>query len=154
MIRKFKLKKIAGPSGTFAGYVLLFLGIITAIFVISGVPVVIFGLYLSFGYFCATIDADNRRVRSGIMLFGWAISGKWIEIDDTYYLDVMQEKSQYTIYKSSNQTLNLDQTDFKIYIFSAHHSKKIAIALCHNEEETHEKSLVIQDLLQIKKPES
>jgi hypothetical protein len=153
MIRQYKLHKIAGPSGTFAGYVLLAFGIITSIFVLSGIVVLIIGFYLSFGYFCSTVDADNRRVRSGVMLFGWAISGKWIEIDDTYKTEIRKVKDRYTVYSSANRSLDMDQTDYKIFIFSTQHSKRISLAVFDNQAEAQEKVEVIRDLLQLKKPE-
>lgn len=153
MIRKFKLHKIAGPSGTFAGYILLIFGAITSIFVITGLPVLILGLYLAFGYFSSTIDADNRRVRSGIMLFGWSLSGKWIEIDDTYLPKIRQVKTRHTVHSAGNRTLDLNQIVYKIVLISSVHSREFSLAVFQDEQEAQDQSLIIQDLLQLKKPE-
>ena len=154
MIRKFKLHKIAGPSGTFAGYILLIFGVITSFFVISGIPVLILGLYLSFGYFCSTIDADNRRVRSGIMLFGWAISGRWIYIDDSFSSETRKVKTRHTVYSSGNRSLDLNQTDYLIFVVSKILSKQILISVVPDQQEANEMVKVIDDLLQLKKPEN
>jgi hypothetical protein len=153
MVRTFKLHKMAGPSGTFAGYLLLIFGVITSFFVLSGIPVLIIGLYLSFGYFCSTVDADNRRVRSGIMLFGWAISGKWILIDDSYITEFRQIKTKHTVYSSSNRSLDLNQIVYQISLVSNSTSKKFVVAVFQDKQEADENVKIIEDLLRIKKPE-
>lgn len=154
MIRRYKLNKIAGPSGTFAGYILLIFGAVSSVFVLSGIPILILGLYLSFGTYCSTIDADQRKVRSGIMLFGWAISGKWINIDDTYKTEIRKIKGRHTVYSSGNRSLNIEEVYFKIYVYSVQDSTRAAITIVKDEVEAREKVTVIRDLLQLKKPES
>lgn len=151
MTRQFKLHKIAGPSGTFAGYILLIFGIISSIFVISGVVVLILGLFLSFGDYCSTIHAEKRRVKTGIKIFGWSISGKWIEIDDSYNTEISKSNGRYTVYSKGNRKLEIENKGFKIFVRSEIQTKSIAVAFCTNLAEAQEKEAIIRDLLQLKK---
>jgi len=128
MTHDYKTGKMAGPSGTFSGYILVIFGVIATIFTLTGILVFIVGLYLAFGHFCSSIDSENRRVRKGIKLFGWAVSGRWTDVDDTYVPEIRKVKCKYTVYSSTNRKLELEQTDYKIYIYSAQHSKRIALA--------------------------
>jgi hypothetical protein len=151
MTRVYKPGKIAGPSGTFSGYVLLFFGIITTIFTLTGIVVFIIGLYLSFGHYCSTIDSENRRVKKGIKLFSWAIYGRWILIDDSYKTEIRKAKRKNTVYNSSDGKPELEQADYKIYIYSTRPSKRIDIAKFKELIEAQNEMTTIREMLRLEK---
>jgi hypothetical protein len=153
MTHDYKLGKIAGPSGTFSGYVLVVFGIISTIFTFSGIVVLIIGLYLAFGQFCSMIDSENRKLKMGIKLFGWAIPDRWTEIDDTYKLEIRKVKGKYTVYSSSNRKLELEQTDFKIFIYSTLYSRRMAIAKFKELDKAQNEIETIRELLKLKMTE-
>jgi hypothetical protein len=154
MVLNYKLNKIAGPSGTFSGYILLIFGIISTIFTLTGVVVLIIGLFLAFSYYCSSIDSENRRVRNGIKLFSWVISGRWTDVDDTYKTEIRKVKGKYTVYSSSNRKLELEQTDYKIYIYSTQHSKRIALAKFKDFDKAKDEIKTIMELLKIYKEDN
>jgi hypothetical protein len=128
MVHKNKLDKIAGPSGTFSGYVLLTFGLIATFFSLTGIIVVLLGILLAFAFNCSEIDSEKRIIRSGIIIFRWTFFLNKIEINDSYRLEIKHVKAKYSVYSASNRKLDIAQTDYRIYIYSSEHLNRILLA--------------------------
>jgi hypothetical protein len=149
MIYKYKLDKIAGPSGTFAGYVLFIFGIITTVFSLTGILVLLLGAFLAFCYNCSEIDPEKRNVLSGIMISRWYLFWKNIEIDDSYKLEIKHVKAKYSVYSSSNRKLDINQKDYRIYIFSSIHLNRTLLAKFDDLTEAQNEAEKIKNLIRV-----
>jgi hypothetical protein len=63
MIQKYKLEKLTGPSGIFAGYVLLIVGIITIYFTLTSIAIILLGGLMAFSFRRSEIDPVEKRYR-------------------------------------------------------------------------------------------
>jgi hypothetical protein len=148
MIQHYKLDKLFGPSGTFAGYLLLIVGLITVYFTLAAIPLILLGGIMAFSYFSSQIDTLKKRYRMNLNLFGFYPIGKWIEFQKTD--DILYQKftGKYTAYSRSNRQINSLQTDFRVVLLTQNSKKKIHLAKFTSEQAAREAAIKIQQLLQ------
>lgn len=96
MKEDYRLGKLFGQTIIYAGYFLLFSGVIFSCFSITGLFLVIAGIFVVFTYEGTIIDFDRRRLKNYICLFGWVKAGKWYGVD--YF-------RKFTIYTSGRRSI-------------------------------------------------
>jgi hypothetical protein len=92
---EYSLGKLFGQTWIYAGYLLIVSGVAISFFSITGLFLVLAGIFVVFSYKGTIVDFDKRRLKSYICLFGWFKAGKWYSVDHF---------SKFTIYTSGRRS--------------------------------------------------
>lgn len=111
-----RLDKLFGPSGSFAGFVILLAGLVALYFSLTAIFLVLIGAFAGFTTTCAIIDYAGRSVRYTTAIFGFIHTGKWIGVEKTMTLKVQQSGRNYRAYSRSNRVLDIRERDFSIVL--------------------------------------
>jgi len=116
MIVKYKLDKSFGPSGTFAGYALIVIGLITTYSSWIGLLLIIIGAFMGFSSTGTVIDTDNKRIKFLNNLFGFIKTGKWVDIDPAMKVGIKESNVTWTTFSRSNRSIDTVKKDFRIVL--------------------------------------
>ena len=116
MILKNKLDKSFGPSGAFAGYTILIIGIVTTYTNWGGLLLVVVGALMGFSSTSTVIDTDKKRIMFSNNLFGIIQTGKWMDIDDTMKVGIKESNVTWTTFSRSNRSIDTMNKDFRIVL--------------------------------------
>jgi hypothetical protein len=116
MIVKNKLDKSFGPSGTFAGYTIFIIGLITTYTNLGGLILVLVGAFMGFSSTSTLIDLDKKRIMFSNNLFGFIKTGKWIDIDPTMKVGIKESNITWTTFSRSNRSIDSVKKDFRIVL--------------------------------------
>ncbi len=112
-----KIDKFFGDNASFAGYILILAGVAIAVsFNISGIILIIFGLFMSFTYTGAEIDIENRKYRFYNKLFGLFKIGRFKDLSIFRGLKVERFSGSYNTYRRSNRKLSNLFNDYRIVL--------------------------------------
>ena len=114
MILKNKLDKSFGPSGTFAGYIIFVVGIITTYSNWAGILLVLVGALMGFSSTSTIIDATGKRIMFSNNFFGFIRTGKWIDLNATMKLGIKESNITWTTFSRSNRSIDTVKKDFRI----------------------------------------
>jgi len=117
MIKKNKLDKAFGPSGSGAGYFMLIAGLAVSYNYIGGVILVLIGAFIGFTSTSCLIDTEKKRVKFSNDIFGIIPTGKWIEVKPEMSLRIKKNHIGYTTFSRSNRQLDIHERDFRIVLF-------------------------------------
>ncbi|WP_439182280.1 hypothetical protein [Carboxylicivirga taeanensis] len=110
--------KTFGPVGSFSGVVLFTLGVVFFIMgYLGAIILVLIGAFIAFTKPYTTIDFEQRRVRSGDLLFGVAKTGKWQKIQADMQIGFWHSNKVYRTYSRSNRALDITQEQDLICLF-------------------------------------
>ncbi len=110
--------KTFGPVGSFTGIVLFTLGLVFFLLgYLGGIVIVLIGAFIGFTKQYTTIDFEQNRVRYGDMLFGFAKTGKWQEIQSDMQIGFWHSNKVYRTYSRSNRTLDITQKQDLICLY-------------------------------------
>ena len=136
-----------GPSGTFAGYSLIVFGAIVTYFSITGLILIVAGMFMAFTYEGTLIDYDTRRLESYTSLFGIYKAGKWINADDFSKFNIYRSRRSSTTYSRGNVPLTINSNDIRLALLNESGSQKIIINKYDSFESARtEMSELIKDL--------
>lgn len=136
-----------GPSGTFAGYSLMVFGAIGTYFSITGLILIVAGMFMAFTYQGTLIDFDLRKIKSYTSLFGLFKSGKWINADDFSKFYIYRSRRSSTTYSRGNVPLTINSNDIRLALLNDSGSLKIIINKYDSfESARREMSELIRDL--------
>ena len=121
-----KLDSFFGPSGTFAGYMLMAAGGITIIKGYGAILIAI-GALMSFTYIGTEIDFKKNRYRSYSKWFGLIKSGKWTSINEIRELKVIRSQVGYTSYSMGNRPLDIKKKDYRVIMQKDHPKDKVVV---------------------------
>jgi hypothetical protein len=138
MILKNKLDKSFGPSGTFAGYTIFVVGLVTTYSNWGGILLVIVGAFMSFSSTGTIIDTDKKRIRFSNNLFGFIQTGKWIDIDPSMKLGIKESNITWTTFSRSNRSIDTVKNDFRIVLCDSGENEIMEIS----KKESHESAKV------------
>jgi len=116
MILKNKLDKSFGPSGTFAGYTILVIGIAVTWLNWGGLLLVVVGAFMGLSYTSTVINTDIKKIRYLNNLFGFIPLGKWMDIDASMKLGIKESNVTFTTYSQSNRSIDTVKNDFRIVL--------------------------------------
>jgi hypothetical protein len=116
MMVKNKLDKSFGPSGTFAGYTIFIIGLITTYTNLGGLILVLVGAFMGFSSTSTLIDLDKKRIMFSNNLFGFIKTGKWIDIDPTMKVGIKESNITWTTFSRSNRSIDSVKKDFRIVL--------------------------------------
>ena len=116
MILKNKLDKSFGPSGTFAGYMIFIVGLITTYSNWGGLILVLAGAFMGFSSTSTFIDLDKKRIMFSNNLFGFIKTGKWIDLEATMKVGIKESNITWTTFSRSNRSIDTAKKDFRIVL--------------------------------------
>lgn len=120
MKETFKFEKAFGPVASFSGYVILITGLIVTYFSLTGLILVLFGVFVGFTNSSTTIDYANKKAKFSNNIFGFIKIGKWLDITDGMSIGIKKSNKTYRTYSRSNRILDIATKQIKIYLFDLH----------------------------------
>ncbi len=106
MIINNKIDKVFGPSGVFAGYVLMTVGLISSFYYPTALILLVIGGYTAFTTSGTIIDTDKKRIKHYISHFGLLKSGKWLELESFTGIQISRSNISYSTFSRSNRQLD------------------------------------------------
>ncbi|MFZ4520559.1 MAG: hypothetical protein ACOYNC_02570 [Bacteroidales bacterium] len=119
MKTKNNLDKTFGPSGSFAGLILLAAGIILVYFYFSGFTLILIGGFVGLTSTSAMIDDDKKRVKFSNNIFGIISIGKWIPVVPSMKIFIKELQQTYRSYSQGNRAHDLTKKDFRLMLTDA-----------------------------------
>ena len=148
----FKLDKVFGPSGTFAGYVLIITGVLSFFVmenpIASLIPVLI-GAFVAFSTTGTQLDLDLRKVRGYTAYFGFFKSGKWQDLDLYDQIQIAEPVIHYRTYSRSNRSLDIYKKDYRIMLLGDHLRLRIPLQKFKSYEQADMVAEKVSSLLNI-----
>jgi hypothetical protein len=135
MIKHYKLHKICGPSGIFAGYVLLVTGILTVYFTLTAIPLLLLGIFMSFSYRESQIDMETKMYRTDILLGGFLTVGEWHDFRNSDSILVEKITGRYLPFSRKSDKLRPFQPVFRISVKNAERKRPVILAEFPEESE-------------------
>ena len=147
MIIKSKLDKAFGPSGTFAGYTIFVIGILTTYSNWGGLLLVLVGAFMGFSSTSTLIDLDKKKLKFSNNLFGFIQTGKWIDIDTTMKVGIKESNITWTTFSRSNRSIDTVKKDFRIAIYDSEEKEIMEISKHDSLESAMKKLKIIGEKL-------
>jgi hypothetical protein len=147
-ILNYKLDKLTGSSGIFAGYVLLVVGLITVYFTLTAIPLILLGGIMAFSFQSSQIDLVKRCYRYNLNLFGLWPMGRWKDFNKGDKILVQNFKGKSTTYSASNRQLDITNSDFRVILQLEGDVKKVALAKFQAEPEALELAGKLREIIQ------
>lgn len=131
-----KLEKLFPPAASFAGYIILIVGLLIFVYnLIAGLVISVFGGFMSFTYSGIQIDLESRRFRKYICIFGIK-HGVWITLNNYPYITILHKNIVTTAYSRSNRPATTsDENYFDICILNDTQQEKIIIKRLKSKEQ-------------------
>jgi len=139
MILKNKLDKSFGPSGTFAGYTIFVIGLVTLYATWGGLLLVIVGAFMGFSSTSTVIDTDKKKIRYLNNLFGFIPAGKWMDMDASMKLGIKESNVTWTTYSRSNRSIDTEKNDFRIVLCDSGEKEIMEISKSNSVETVKER---------------
>ncbi|MBW6480525.1 MAG: hypothetical protein K0B37_13945 [Bacteroidales bacterium] len=108
-----------GPVGATAGKILFLAGLVITWFYVSGLILVLIGAFVGFTSTITWIDFDKKRLRFATRLFGFIPTGKWIFVHKDMKLGIKKSNQVWRAYSRGNQTLDIADNDYVLFLFDA-----------------------------------
>ena len=150
---EFKLDKVFGPSGTFAGYILMLTGAISFFVMenpVSSLVPVLIGAFVAFSTTGTQLDLDLKKVRSYTAYFGFFKSGKWQSLDLYDQIQIAEPVIHYRTYSRSNRSLDIYKKDYRIMLLGDHLRMRIPLQKFKSYEQADMEAEKVSTLLNIR----
>ena len=142
-----KIDKIFGPSGVFAGYVLIAIGGISSFFYPGALILLFIGVYTAFTTTGTTIDTDKKKVKHYISHFGLFRSGKWLPLESFSAIKIAKSNLRYTSFSRSNRSTEMKKTGYRITLVTDNKKSGIPVMHCSLLPEAKQKAEELSQLL-------
>jgi len=135
-MRTYRIEKVFGTSGSFAGLAMAAAGVfVSVLYDLTGLFLVIPGLFMSITYEGSTIDPARRRIRNFTSLFGLIPYGKWHDADEFNRFTIYRSTKSATMYSRGNVPLNIKNVDVRLALLSRDGKVKLIINRFRSFEE-------------------
>jgi hypothetical protein len=115
-VRNNKFGKFFGTSLTYSGYAFIIAGLLMVSTSVMALLLIIPGFFIAFTYYGTIIDAENKRVKPYISLFGFIRTGKWIETVKFSNFVIEKSTRKFTAYSRANIALESRITEINLAI--------------------------------------
>ena len=133
MVINNRINLTFGSAGSFAGYILLIVGLAT-INGWAGIILVLIGSFFAFSFTATTIDKEKNRCRQFTQLFGLFKVGDWEELSIYNEIAFRKNESVFRINSLSNRSISSKSNSYLIYLLSEFTKNKIVVKKCKNKE--------------------
>ena len=130
MIINNKLDKVFGPSGTFAGYTIIVVGIIFAFHSIGSIILIIPGAFTAFSTTGTLIDTEKKKIKYYTSYFGLTKTGKWLDMNIFSEIRLSRSIISYRAYSRSNRQTETNKTGYRINFYSNSNKTRIPVMHC------------------------
>jgi len=143
------LDKSFGPTASFAGLILVFVGIILLPFYWTGAILIVIGALIGFTVSGCEIDADTKLVRQYHMYFGVFKSGSWQRLDKYTSIRVVKTRNSYRTFSLSNRATVNTQEDFRVVLEAGNPQSRLEVMKSKSREEAMEEAQQLSNILGI-----
>ena len=133
-----KIGFVFQPAQRFAGWVLIFAGLLTAYLQgTAALLITIFGLVVTLLKKYMFIDLENHRIKSSKSFFPWMPTGKWHGIQNYPFVTMIRKviSSSLTNYGAQQKSSTGRNVYYDVLLLSNSHRSKIVINRLKNKEE-------------------
>jgi hypothetical protein len=116
MNQNYKLDKLFGPSGTFAGFILFIVGLSTVYFTLTAIPLILLGAVMAFSFYESQIDPLKKCYRISLKLIGLYPVGKWNSFHNGDKILVQQYSGRHSTFSRGNRQLDIDVSDYRVVL--------------------------------------
>ncbi|MBC8314589.1 MAG: hypothetical protein ISR57_02705 [Bacteroidales bacterium] len=141
------LDKAFGPTGSFAGLILVIVGVILIPFFWAGAILIIIGAFTGFTASGCEINTETRQVRQYHLLFGLFKTGKWQRLEGFSGLRVVQTRNSYRAYSLSNRSIVTTTQDFRVVLEAGTPQSRVEIQKCSTREDADEEARKLSETL-------
>lgn len=124
MLLTYVTDKSFGPSGGFAGYFLMLVGLATVFLSVSGAVLLLMGSFMGFSTSGCSVDVDHFRIRFTNNLWGFIKVGKWQYVHRKMQLGLSHARMAYQVHSLSNRTISVTDPDWRVNIYDGEKSRK------------------------------
>jgi hypothetical protein len=124
-----------GPSQSYMGYVFIGVGIFCSYYSLIILVFIIPGLFMAFTSTGTIIDADNKRVKTYTMLFGFIRTGKWVNVNQFSRFVIRKVNSRYSSYSRANIRLDINTSDIRLELINNDGTRKVLLNKYKNVED-------------------
>lgn len=149
MIIKYVLDKSFGPPGSFTGYFILLVGLITVFASWSGLVLIVLGSFMAFSTSGCMIDCDNFKIRFTDNLWGIFKVGKWQYIHPRTQIGVNHARMMYRVSSISNHNIDVSDPDWRVYLYDGVDRRGKAICKFKNRVDAERELIRLSEALNI-----
>jgi hypothetical protein len=147
MFIHYSLDKVFGPAGSVTGIFLILVGVATIHLSFSGAILIGLGSFMAFTTTGTSVDIENFRIRFSNNLFGFIKVGKWRYVSPKMKLGISNAKMTYRVYSMSNRSIDVSNTDVRVYLFNEDGRKINAVCRYKKVETAQEELARLSDIL-------
>ncbi len=148
-IINYKLDKSFGPAGGTVGIFLMLVGAFTIHLSISGLVLILLGSFMAFSGSGCAIDTEHFRIKFYNNLWGILKIGKWAYVHPKMQLRLSHARMAYRVYSMSNQSMDVSEPDWRVYIHDGNNRKGQAICRFKTRQEAEEELAKLSDVLNL-----
>jgi len=104
-----------GPAGSFSGYILLIVGIVT-LNTWAGILLVLIGAFFAFSFSGTTIEKGQNRYRQFTQLFGLFKVGDWEDLTPYKELTILKNDTSFKVFSRGNRAIDSKANNYLIYM--------------------------------------
>ncbi|MFH1296173.1 MAG: hypothetical protein ABIJ04_02730 [Bacteroidota bacterium] len=145
----YRLDKSFGPGGSFAGLILVIVGLVLIPFYWTGSILIVIGAFAGFTGSGCEIDVKNRRVRPCHLLLGIFKTGKWRAMDSFQTIRVVRTIRSFRTFSLSNRAMNTTQEDYRVVLEAGTPQSRLEMQKFKTREEALLEARKLADLLGI-----
>lgn len=148
-IINYKLDKSFGPAGGTVGIFLMLVGAFTIHLSISGLVLILLGSFMAFSGTGSSVDTAHFRIKFYNNLWGLWKVGKWEYVHPKMQLRLAHARMAYRVYSMSNQSMDVSEPDWRIYVHDGNSRQGQAICKFKKREEAEEELAMLSDVLNL-----
>jgi hypothetical protein len=125
-----KLDHLFGSSGTFAGYTILAVGVLTLVSSIGfegSIILIVIGAFVALTQTGTLIDTKTKKVQMYTRLFGLFRMGSWYPLDTFSSLTITKSVKRQRTYSRSNRQLITSQKDYRVTLIGKDPTFKLPV---------------------------
>ncbi len=109
-----------------AGYVLMFLGLLSSPSIFGGI-LILGGVYISFSTTGVSLDVSKKQLKEYTRLFGYKW-GSWKSYEDYPFIAVLKRMESSTVYSRAQVAMTDKFTFYDVNLMNKSHRKKVILS--------------------------
>ncbi len=127
-----RFDKFFGPVGSLVGLFLLLAGIGLTFIELSALLLIPLGLFIGYTHSSTTIDFQNKKVRFSNNLAGIFKFGKWLDVNQDMYIDILRNNKVFRTYSRGNRALDIKTHQYEIVLYNDKNVKLMPLMYIKN----------------------
>ncbi|TSA25666.1 MAG: hypothetical protein D4R67_09565 [Bacteroidetes bacterium] len=143
------LDKSFGPAGSFAGLVLVIVGLILLPFYWTGIILFVIGAFIGFTVSGCEIHPGKRLIRQYHLLFGLLKTGSWQSLDRFTCIRVVKTTRFYRTLSLSNRKSETSREDYRVVLEGGTPQSRVEVLKRKTHEEAIEEARRLSEIVKI-----